>query len=194
MSEIISCPSCQRKVQVPETLAGQDVQCPTCGATFVAQIPGAAPPSQSPPADNWDVTAERPASWSDRPPPDYRRGYDDQRRGYDDQRGDYGRPPDDYGRSVNYRRRDMMPHRGGMILTLGLLGILLCPLTSPFAWVMGNTDLVEIRNQRMDPDGEGLTQAGRILGIIGSIILILYICGFCLIVMMGMMAPRGRGY
>jgi hypothetical protein len=171
MSEIISCPSCQRKVQVPESLAGQDVQCPTCGATFVAQLPGAAQPSGSHAPDRWETT-ERPASWSQREPsrephPAYGEPRD-YRRGPDDYRGDYG----------GYRPRDLVPHRGGVILALGIVGLVVCPLTGPFAWVMGNTDMAEIRGGRMDPEGEGLTQAGRILGIISSVILLLYGCFF----------------
>jgi hypothetical protein len=41
---------------------------------------------------------------------------------------------------------------------------------SIIAWIMGNGDLAEIRSGRMDPDGEGMTQAGRILGIIAVIL------------------------
>ena len=48
MQEIINCPSCQRKLQVPDSLLGQDVQCPTCGATFVASWNNPAPPPPGP--------------------------------------------------------------------------------------------------------------------------------------------------
>jgi hypothetical protein len=168
MSEIISCPSCKRKVQIPQTLAGQDVQCPTCGATFVAQLPGAAAPSGGGAPERWETT-ERPASWSDQPPAREAPPYDDW--------GDYGRPPpDDYGRVGGYRRRDFAPHRGALILTLGIIGIVLCNLTAPIAWIMGNTDITEIRGGRMDPEGEGLTQAGRILGMVGTALLVLSVC------------------
>lgn len=63
------------------------------------------------------------------------------------------------------------PHRGGLILALGVLGLVVqCPLFSVAAWVMGNHDLREIDAGRMDPEGLGLTQAGRILGMIVSIL------------------------
>jgi hypothetical protein len=39
MPGIIPCPSCQRQLRLPETLAGQLVQCPTCGHTFKANLP-----------------------------------------------------------------------------------------------------------------------------------------------------------
>ena len=67
----------------------------------------------------------------------------------------------------------MEPHRGVLILVLGILSLTVCGLLAPFAWVMGNTDLQKIRAGQMDPSGEGLTQGGRICGIIGSILLIL---------------------
>jgi hypothetical protein len=195
MSEIISCPSCQRKVQVPESLAGQDVQCPQCGATFVAQLGGAGAPARQAPErqapERWeDVSAERPPSWSE-PSPGYDRPSHD-RPPYGERR-DYGRQPyDDIGR-FGARRRDFMPHRGGLILALGLIGILVCGFAAPFAWIMGNTDIAEIRAGRMDPDGEGLTQAGRILGIIGTVLTLLSVCGVGLLVLMSMAAaPSGR--
>jgi hypothetical protein len=42
---------------------------------------------------------------------------------------------------------------------------------------MGNQDMAEIQAGRMDPEGEGTTQAGRICGMIGTIFLILSIVG-----------------
>src|SRR5947209_6613447 len=38
MQEVIICPNCNRKLQVAQDLLGQDVQCPTCGATFIAKL------------------------------------------------------------------------------------------------------------------------------------------------------------
>ncbi|NIA21914.1 MAG: DUF4190 domain-containing protein [Anaerolineaceae bacterium] len=65
------------------------------------------------------------------------------------------------------------PHRGVLILILGILSLTVCGLLAPFAWIMGNTDLQKIQAGQMDPSGEGLTQGGRICGMIGSIFLIL---------------------
>ena len=153
MQEIISCPSCHRKLQVPEGLIGQDVQCPTCGATFVGAVNGqsAAPAPHAAPPPSYPVPPPRPA-----------------RRDYDD-RGAYG---DDYGppRDRGYRR-DLLPHRGSAVLTLGILSLIPCFITGIIlgiiAWVMGQSDMGEIRAGRMDPEGEGITNAGRICGIIG---------------------------
>lgn len=69
----------------------------------------------------------------------------------------------------------LKPHRGGLILTLGILSLVTCPcgifsligmaLSIP-AWVMANADLREMREGGMDPSGEGQTSAGRILAIL----------------------------
>lgn len=61
----------------------------------------------------------------------------------------------------------LAPHRGGLILALGILGIVLCGICGIIAWVLGNNDLKEMDAGRMDPSGRGTTQAGKICGIIG---------------------------
>ncbi len=58
------------------------------------------------------------------------------------------------------------PHRGVMILVFGILGLVCCIVFGIVAWVMGNGDLREMDAGRMDPSGRGLTQAGKICGIV----------------------------
>jgi hypothetical protein len=67
------------------------------------------------------------------------------------------------------------PHRGALILIFGLIGLLACQPFSIAAWLMGGADMQKIRAGQMDPAGEGLTQVGYILGIIGSILFALSI-------------------
>ncbi len=63
------------------------------------------------------------------------------------------------------------PHRGGLVLVLGLLGFMgTCPIFSFLAWVMGSHDLREMRAGRMDNSGEGITLTGMVLGMIVSIL------------------------
>ena len=64
------------------------------------------------------------------------------------------------------------PHRGGAILTLGILGIVLCFICGIIAWVMGNNDLREMDAGTMDPSGRGLTQAGKTCGMVSAILVI----------------------
>lgn len=68
------------------------------------------------------------------------------------------------------------PHRGGVILALGILGLVVCFICGIFAWIMGRNDLWEMDMGRMDPSGRGLTQAGRICGIVSVILPIAVIC------------------
>jgi hypothetical protein len=63
-----------------------------------------------------------------------------------------------------------------LILALGILGLLCCGFFGPFAWIMGHNDLQAMRAGRMDPEGEATTTAGRILGIIGTILLVIGPC------------------
>lgn len=69
----------------------------------------------------------------------------------------------------------MQPHRGALVLVLGILGLIACVICAPFAWVMGKNDLQLMDAGKMDPAGRGLTQAGMYLGIFGSVLFILSI-------------------
>lgn len=63
------------------------------------------------------------------------------------------------------------PHRGGLILALGIMSwASCCPIFGIFAWVMGNADLGEMRAGRMDRSGSGLTQSGQVIGMIHALI------------------------
>ena len=84
----------------------------------------------------------------------------------------------------------MRPHRGGMILALGILGIVICQICGIIAWVMANTDLAEMRAGRMDPSGEGMTKAGKICGIISVVWLAIGI-GIGLVFMVGGLLVAG---
>jgi hypothetical protein len=64
------------------------------------------------------------------------------------------------------------PHRGGTILALGILGFVVCVICGIIAWVMGNDDLKKMDAGVMDPTGRGMTQAGKILGIISVIFML----------------------
>jgi hypothetical protein len=93
---------------------------------------------------------------------------------------------------IRRRRRDVMPHRGTTILVLGILSLVICGLLGPFAWVMGNNDLREIRSGRMDPEGEGATRAGQICGMIATILMIIGAVFFTFFFFVAIAtAPRG---
>jgi Domain of unknown function (DUF4190) len=55
-------------------------------------------------------------------------------------------------------------------LVLGILGLVCCGLCAPFAWYFGQRELTAIRAGMSPKSGESLAMAGKILGIIGSIL------------------------
>jgi uncharacterized membrane protein YidH (DUF202 family) len=84
-----------------------------------------------------------------------------------------------------YTQQPLRPHRGGIILTLGILGIVCCFICGIIAWVMGNSDLREMAAGRMDRSGEGLTQAGKICGMISVILWIIALVIQILVIALG---------
>lgn len=77
------------------------------------------------------------------------------------------------------------PHRGVMILVFGILGLVCCIIFGILAWVMGGSDLREMNAGRMDPSGRGLTQAGKICGIISVALQIVGIVIWIIVVAIG---------
>ena len=67
-------------------------------------------------------------------------------------------------------QQPLKPHRGGIVLALGILGIVVCFICGIIAWVMGNNDIREMNAGTMDSSGRGLTQAGKICGMISVIL------------------------
>jgi hypothetical protein len=67
------------------------------------------------------------------------------------------------------------------ILVLGILGIVICQFLGPFAWVMGNKELEAIDAGRRPPENRGTANAGRILGIIGTVFLVLGVIALILL-------------
>jgi predicted Zn finger-like uncharacterized protein len=164
MSTNVDCPTCSRRLRVTDELLGKSVKCPSCGGVFTADVEGT-PPSPAPP----------------RPPEEQlpvvksRRRYDE-----DDDDDDYDRRP-----RRRRRRRYLQPHRGQLIMILGILSFVVAGLIlGPIAWILGNADLKEIREGRMDPEGESQTSTGRICGMVSTIIHLggLVVCGVGMVV------------
>jgi predicted Zn finger-like uncharacterized protein len=241
MAIIINCPSCERKLRVPDELLGKNVKCPSCQTLFVGKsqpsqpVPAAA--TASPPAA--DRTADAPPN----PPPPataaptMNLSLDDEpapgprplrtpASGASEPRGPRSAPPPPSepagefrdcpycgeqvrreaircrycGEDINERqspddededrpwerrygprvRRDCEPHRGNMVLVFGIISLAALVLGGcgavvglPFgiiAWVMGRGDMQKMDAGVMDPQGRGTTQAGKVCGIIGTVI------------------------
>ncbi|HLJ93403.1 MAG TPA: hypothetical protein VKU02_09465 [Gemmataceae bacterium] len=81
-------------------------------------------------------------------------------------------------------RRDAEPHRGTLILVLGVSSIVVSTIGGCFmglggliglplgiiAWVLGRRDLIKMHEHMMDQDGRELTKAGWICGVIGTVL------------------------
>jgi hypothetical protein len=157
----VDCPSCAQKLRVPDDLLGKNVKCPACTQMFLATMRGL---KESPPPEESD-----------------------------NEEGDEA-PRRSKGRSLRRRRgQDYQPHRGTLILVLGILAIVtgLHLILGPIAWIMGNNDLKEIHAGRMDPEGEGNTNIGRILGMVATILGIVAIVAACVAFLIWLIALAG---
>ena len=81
------------------------------------------------------------------------------------------------------------PHRAVMILVFGILGLIVCQLFGIAAWVMGNNDLREMDNGLMDQSGRDLTSLGRILGMIGTALIVFPILVGVFVIVISIYSP-----
>jgi hypothetical protein len=74
-------------------------------------------------------------------------------------------------------------------LVLGILGVVLCQVVAPFAWVIGKRTVNEIDASGGRIGGRGSAQAGYVLGIVGTVLL-----GLGLIYLVVMMVILGGAF
>jgi hypothetical protein len=94
--------------------------------------------------------------------------------------GEYAAPP------ANRKADGAIP-----ALVLGILGIVLCPLCAPFAWVLGQKAerLVDASGGMLS--GRGEATAGKILGIIGTVLIVLGILLIIVLIAVGASVDSG---
>ena len=63
-------------------------------------------------------------------------------------------------------------------LVLGIIGIVLCPICAPFAWSTGAKVEHEIDACAGALGGRGMAAAARVLGIVGTVLLGVYVLAF----------------
>jgi len=81
-----------------------------------------------------------------------------------------GYPPNQYGAPPYGGFVPPDHHQAVTVLILGILGLVLCQLISPFAWVMGNRVVGEIDASGGQLGGRSTANAGRICGIVGTVL------------------------
>lgn len=75
------------------------------------------------------------------------------------------------------------PEGASTILVLGILGLVVCQILGIVAWVQGNTYMKRCKEMGVEPEGSAV--AGRICGMIASILLIVVLLGWCAIMGLG---------
>jgi hypothetical protein len=74
------------------------------------------------------------------------------------------------------------------VLVLGILSLVVCQILGPIAWVMGNKELAGIDAGRRPPQNRGTAQAGRILGIISTVLMIIGVVFLFIFLVIGLVA------
>ena len=83
----------------------------------------------------------------------------------------------------------LRPHRGTLVLVLGIVGLVCCMPAGIVSWILGHQDLKDMDAGTMDPSGRGMTQAGKILGIIAVALFALGMLAWMMIVLGVMASP-----
>ena len=84
----------------------------------------------------------------------------------------------------NYPKAD----NGVLVLAMGILGFIVCPIFSIVAWIMGAGALRDIADGQMDPKNKGLVQAGYYLGIINCVLSLFCIGAYFVIIALSVVA------
>ena len=92
-------------------------------------------------------------------------------------------PPPDQPRQGNQRPMPAPEHPRAMTaLVLGILSLALCQLLGPFAWRIGGQTMREIDAARGRMGGRGLAQAGYILGIVATVLLLVAVAFVAIVI------------
>lgn len=162
MARRYPCPQCGREMLLERVHEGFEVPCPACGHRFLVPIGavGEAATAEAPSAVRTPTdaaaaaTAATAAPMGSIPPATPGRIPDPPRSG--------GGAVDD----------------GTTAMIVGILGIVICQFLSPVAWYLGNKVREEARRTGREPPGAAT--AGWILGIVGSVLMILGLAFACL--------------
>ena len=157
----MQCAGCGQRIRVGDEHAGKKARCPACGT--ISQVPSGIDPTAPAPGVPSPATVDPAKTMQAKTMP--AAGGTPFAAAHGGAANPYASPGVS---SVGWR---LKPHRGGLILTLGIAGLLCgCMPLGIVAWVMGATDLGQIKRGQMDPEGQTLTQVGMILGIVATAI------------------------
>lgn len=80
------------------------------------------------------------------------------------------------------------------VLVLGILGLVVCGVVAPFAWSMGNQVIREIDAAQGGMGGRSSAQAGRICGIIGTVLLAFSVLAVVAVVGLAVVGTTSSNY
>jgi hypothetical protein len=73
-----------------------------------------------------------------------------------------------------------------LALILGIVGIVACGIAAPFAWVQGRKAERAVAGAPPGAySGKGMATAGKILGIIGTVLLAIGVVAFVIVIVVG---------
>jgi hypothetical protein len=188
------CTGCGQTLRVGDEHAGKQARCPACGTIVSVPVPGTtavpSPAPESAPLGSPFAAATQPGAapspWADEAEPAPNPYASPMAASY------AAGPATPYG----------MPHRGGVVLGLGicsvsmvllglccnLLGLVALPL-GIVAWALGASDLKKIKQGRMDPSGQGRTLAGMVMGIVSTALCALGMLAVVAVLIFKLMQP-----
>ena len=86
----------------------------------------------------------------------------------------------------------VQPHRGTLVLTLGLISMLLFSPLGVVAWVLGVLELKAMDRGERDPGGRGTAIAGMIFGIIATVMMVVFLVAAAVFVHAYLSSPGWR--
>ena len=168
--------ACGRQVPTQPEWAGQWITCPGCGGSLYAPFPGDKPSTPTVAASDTRLCA---LCAETIPVADTTCRY----CGSDPTGTQPARVPSAAPVPAAAVATSTAKDEGFPVLMVGLVGLMFCQLLCPVAWAMGSSYEAKCRERGQSPSSSG--HAGKIIGIIGTVTLVLGLAYFVLSLVAG---------